>query len=158
MPQISLESNQMLDNFVLNYELSKHCKIAPTAYKFWQKTISAHFSGARAVFLLKSSIPPKYQEQIQECSNLSGVVLSSAFCAFSGLASSHLTRSNCSRLNELLKIHKIGPFKFVDLRHFLNSLGLENDAKIYIEKCKFFSPAPLEKCIKLTPTLCLGYY
>ncbi|MFC2491472.1 MAG: cysteine permease, partial [Campylobacter curvus] len=27
-----------------------------------------------------------------------------------------------------------------------------------IEKCKFFSPAPFEKRIKLTDTLCLGYY
>ena len=158
MPQIALESNQMLDNFVLNYELSKLAGIAPTAYKFWQRAISAHFSGARAVFLQKSSLPPKYQPYIKECSDLSGLVLSSAFCAFSGLASSHLTHSNCSRLNELLKIHKIGPFKFVDLRHFLDNLGLRYDAKIYIEKCKYFSPAPLEKRTKLTPTLCLGYY
>ena len=158
MTQILLESDKMLDNFVLNYELSKALGISGTAYKFWKNTISAHFVGSRAVFLLKSSVPKKYAHAISGCSDLSGLVLANAFCAFCGLANSHLVGSNCSKLNEILEIRKIGVFKFVNLRAFYKHIGLAEGTKIYIEKCKYFSPEPLEKRIKITPTLCLGYY
>src|SRR5574344_1007026 len=63
-----------------------------------------------------------------------------------------------SNLGQILVIRKIGIFKFVDLNAFYERLGLPKDAKIYIEKCRFFSPTPFERRIKLTPTLCLGYY
>ena len=46
----------------------------------------------------------------------------------------------------------------VNLKKFYDDLGLDYDLQIYIEKCKFFSPTPLEKRIRLTDTLCLGYY
>ncbi|EJG9610322.1 cysteine permease, partial [Campylobacter coli] len=29
---------------------------------------------------------------------------------------------------------------------------------IYIEKCHFFSPTPFEKRIKITESMCVGYY
>lgn len=158
MTQVLLESDKMLDNFVLNYELSKAIGISSTAYKYWKNAISGHFVGSRAVFLLKSSVPKKYSYAISQCSDLSGLVLANAFCAFCGLANSHLVCSNCSKLNEILEIRKIGSFKFVNLRAFYKHIGLPEGTKIYIEKCKYFSPLPLEKRIKITPTLCLGYY
>jgi len=45
-----------------------------------------------------------------------------------------------------------------DLKKFYDDFNLSYSYRIYIEKCKFFSPAPFEKRIKLTETMCLGYY
>lgn len=92
------------------------------------------------------------------CQDLSGLVASSAFCSFTGLASSHLTKSNHSNLYEKLRILSIEGIKFVDLKQFYDDIELPYHYNIYIEKCHFFSPAPLEKKIKLTDTLCIGYY
>lgn len=158
MAEILFSSDTLLDDYVLNYEFSRFCGLSAGAYKFWKGGVSAHYGGSRTVFLLKSSVPKKYQAQLEKCSDLSGLVLASAFCNFCGLANSHLVCSNCSKLNELLEIRKISGFKFVNLRSFYAKLGLSLGTKIYIEKCKYFSPEPLEKRIKLTPTLCLGYY
>ncbi len=157
MKQI-LSPNAFLDDFILNYELAERARISTNAYKFWPRVISAGYEGSRAVFLHKASILPKYSHLISGCSDLSGLVLSSAFCYLTGLAPSHLTKNSCSQLQKKLHIKTIGRYKFVDLRRLYDDLGLDYGAQIYIEKCKYFSPEPLEKRIKLTPTLCLGYY
>lgn len=158
MQKIILAPNEFLDDYVLNFELCRGADISQNAYKFWKNTISASYSGSRTVFLHKKSIPKKYQHLLPACSNLEGLVLASAFCSFTGLASSHLTFSNGSNLYEMLGIKKIARFKFVNLKNFYDKLDLSYDTRIYIEKCKYFSPAPLEKRIKLTGSLCLGYY
>ena len=159
MKQITLSLDQTLDDYVLNHELCTLAKISQNTHKFWKNTICAQFSGSRTVFLRRGTLPAKYAHFEAQCSSLKGLVLANAFCAFcGGLANSHLVASNGSKLGQILVIRKIGIFKFVDLNAFYERLGLPKDAKIYIEKCRFFSPTPFERRIKLTATLCLGYY
>lgn len=156
--KINLASNEFLDDYVLGIEFSKKAGISSNAYLFWKDIISAKAQNSRIVFLHKRSIPLRYQPYLDECSSLNGLVLSSSFCLFTGLASSHLTRSNGSRLYGLLDIQEICGIKFINLKKFYDDLGLGYNLQIYIEKCRFFSPTPFEKRIKLTDTLCLGYY
>ncbi|RAZ24328.1 cysteine permease [Campylobacter hyointestinalis] len=158
MVKFTLSSNNFLDDYVLNCEFCSICKISNGAYKFWKDAISASYQNSRTVFLHKKSIPPKYQYAIKSCSNLDGFVLASAFCSFSGVASSHLVASNGSNLHNLLEIKMVDKFKFVNLKKLYDDLGLAYSVHIYIEKCKYFSPTPFEKRIKITDTLCLGYY
>ncbi|ALV23779.1 hypothetical protein CIG11343_0114 [Campylobacter iguaniorum] len=153
-----LASNEFLDGYICNYELSNLANISSNAYKFWKNEIHATYENSRTVFLYKKSIPQKYQHLINLCLNLDGFVLSSAFCSLTGLSSSHLVKSNRSNLYEKLEIISIGRLKFVNLKKLYDDLNLKYDSHIYIEKCKYFSPPPLEKRIKLTDTLCLGYY
>ncbi|EAW7572866.1 cysteine permease, partial [Campylobacter coli] len=44
------------------------------------------------------------------------------------------------------------------LKKFYDFLGLNYHQHIYIEKCHFFSPTPFEKRIKITESMCVGYY
>lgn len=156
--KFTLASNNFLDDYVLNCEFCSICKISNGAYKFWKDAISASYQNSRTVFLHKKTIPQKYRYAIKSCSNLDGFVLASAFCSFSGMASSHLVASNGSNLHSLLEIKMVDKFKFVNLKKLYDDLGLAYSAHIYIEKCKYFSPTPFEKRIKITDTLCLGYY
>ncbi len=158
MQMLTLSSNHFLDRYILNIEFAKKANISPNAYRYWQGVSAAHFESSRTIFLLKKSIPKKYETIASQCTDLSGFVLSSAFCSFTGLASSHLTRSNSSKLYEKLSIKQIGKIKFVNLKKFYDELGLSYEKSLYIEKCCFFSPEPLEKKIQLTPTMCVGYY
>jgi hypothetical protein len=158
MQTLLLSSNHFLDNFVLNVQLCKVAGISTNAYKYWKNGISAKFQGSRTVFLQKNSLPKKYQEALKECTSLEGCVLAQAFCAFTGCANSHLVKSNGSKLYEKLRIFSVCGIKFVDLKKFYDDLGLPYHLQIYIEKCHFFAPSPLEKKIKLTDTLCVGYY
>ncbi|AGZ81050.1 hypothetical protein [Campylobacter fetus] len=158
MLKITLPCNEFLDEYVLNYEIYKLANISSNAYLFWKNGVCASYQNSRAVFLHKKSIPEKYQIYLKSCSNLDGFVLSSAFCSFTGLSSSHLTKSNGSNLYDRLEIRNIAKFKFINLKKLYDDLGLDYKTHIYIEKCKYFSPTPLEKRIKLTDTLCLGYY
>lgn len=158
MIRLTLAPNQFLDEYILNYELSILANISQNAYKFWKNIVCASYSDTRTIFLHKDYILPKYKELITSCTDLSGFVLSSAFCSFTGLASSHLIKSNKSNLYEKLEIKQIGKLKFVNLKKLYDDIGLSYDKTIYIEKCKYFSPTPFEKRIKLTASLCLGYY
>lgn len=158
MQNITLSHKEFLDQFILGIEFAKKAKISSNAYLYWQGGISAKYDGSRTVFLQKQTIPAKFKQIAQECSNLNGLVSSYAFCTFTGLASSHLIKSNNSQMYQLLRIISICGIKFVDLKQFYDDLGLSYDYHLYIEKCHFFSPNPLEKKIKLTQTLCVGYY
>jgi len=158
MQMLTLPANRFLDDYVLGIEFANHAKIASNAYRYWKRGIAAKYEGSRTVFLQKRAIPAKHHESTQRCHDLSGLVSSSAFCSFTGLSSSHLTKSNGSNLYDKLKIVSIEGIKFVDLKQFYDDLELPYHYNIYIEKCHFFSPAPLEKKIKLTDTLCVGYY
>ncbi len=158
MQMLTLSSNTFLDNYILNVEFSKKAGISLNAYRYWKGVSAATYDGSRTVFLLKSSVLKKYEKVVNNCSNLSGLVLSSAFCSFSGLSNSHLTKSNNSKLYEKLHVELIEGVKFVNLKRFYDDLGLSYDYNIYIEKCCYFSPEPLEKKIRLTNTMCVGYY
>ncbi|MCR4941163.1 MAG: cysteine permease [Campylobacter sp.] len=156
--KLTLAPNEFLDDYVLGLEFSKIAKISSNAYLFWRDIVSAKFENSRVVFLHKKSIPPKYSAALKLCSDLNGLALSSAFCSFCGLASSHLIKSNRSKFYELIQIREVCGIKFVNLKKFYDDYGLDYSLRIYIEKCKFFSPTPFEKKIKLTKSLCLGYY
>ncbi|CAD7289394.1 cysteine permease [Campylobacter suis] len=156
--KLILAPNEFLDDYVLGCEFAKNAKISGNAYLFWKGVISAKFENSRIVFLHKKSILPKYQDVILKCSDLSGLVLTSVFCSFTTLASSHLIKSNGSKLYPLFELSEICGVKFINLKKFYDDFGLDYSLRIYIEKCKFFSPTPFEKRIKLTDTLCLGYY
>jgi hypothetical protein len=158
MQMDTLSNNFFLDNYILNKELCEKAKISSNAYRFWKNVKAARYDGGRAVFLEKKSILPKYQEIIELCSDLEGMVQANAFCAYTGIASSHLIKSNNSRLYSLLQIKDICGIKFVNLKKFYDDLGLDYKYNIYVEKCRFFGPSPLEKKIKLTDEMCLGYY
>ena len=158
MQMLTLSANQFLDDYVLGVEFAKKAKISTNAYRYWKRAIAAKYEGSRTVFLLKRSIPQKYQPIVEECQNLNGLVQSSAFCTYTGLASSHLIQSNGSNIYDKLRILSIECVKLVDLKQFYDDLELPYHYNIYIEKCHFFSPTPLEKKIKLTDTLCVGYY
>ena len=139
-----LAPNEFLDDYVLSAELAKNAGISSNAYLFWKNVISAKFENSRIVFLRKNSIPVKFQNIIKTCTPLNGLIPTGVFCSFTSLAPSHLVAKNGSKIYEL--------FKFYD------DFNLSYSYRIYIEKCKFFSPAPFEKRIKLTETMCLGYY
>lgn len=158
MQKITIAPNDFLNNYVLNTEFSSLAGISSNAYLFWKKIIIGKFENSRVVFLMKNFIPKKYQDVVLKCTKLDGLVLSSAFCSFTGLASSHLTKSNQSQIYTLLEITEISGIKFVNLKKFYDDFNLKYELRIYIEKCKYFSPTPLEKRIKLTDSLCLGYY
>jgi hypothetical protein len=156
--KIILAPNEFLNDYVLGCEFAKKAGISSNAYLFWKGIISAKFENSRIVFLHKKSILTKYTQIANECSDLSGLILTSAFCSFTTLASSHLIKSNGSKLYPFFELKEICGIKFINLKKFYDDFGLDYSLRIYIEKCKFFSPAPFEKCIKLTDTLCLGYY
>ncbi|MGF7442084.1 cysteine permease [Campylobacter concisus] len=153
-----LAPNEFLDDYVLGTELAKNAGISSNAYLFWKNVISAKFENSRIVFLRKNSIPVKFQNTIKTCTPLNGLIPTGVFCSFTSLAPSHLVAKNGSKIYELFKFHEICGIKFIDLKKFYDDFNLSYSYRIYIEKCKFFSPAPFEKRIKLTETMCLGYY
>ncbi|EAI5467425.1 cysteine permease [Campylobacter lari] len=153
-----LPPNQFLDDYVLNIQLHQLANISKNAYKFWKNVQAARYQGTRVVFLNKKSILKKHQHFIQKCENLSGYVLASAFCSFTTLAPSHLVEKNNSQIYKILDIKEVCGVKFVNLKAFYDLLKLDYNHNIYIEKCHFFSPTPLEKRIKITESMCVGYY
>ncbi|TEY04481.1 cysteine permease [Campylobacter sp. US33a] len=153
-----LPPNEFLDDYVLNIQFYKLAGISKNAYKFWKNAQVAKYQGTRTIFLHKNYILSKYQDIVKQCANLNGYVLASAFCSFTTLAPSHLVESNNSQIYQLLDIQEICGIKFVNLKAFYDFLGLEYDKYIYIEKCHFFSPTPFEKRIKITDSMCVGYY
>lgn len=158
MISIILPPNEFLDHYVLNAQFHKIANISKNAYKFWKNANIARYQGTKTIFLNKNCILKKYENLIKECDNLSGYVLASAFCSFTTLSPSHLVKNNDSQIYKLLDIKEIHGIKFVNLKNFYDFLGLSYDKHIYIEKCHFFSPAPFEKRIKITNTMCVGYY
>lgn len=158
MQMTTLSNNQFLDNYILNKELCEKVGISSNAYRFWKNIKAAKYDSSRAVFLDKKTILDKYQKTLENCTDLSGMVQSQAFCTYTGIASSHLIASNNSSLYQILDIIDICGIKFVNLKKFYDDLGLDYKYNIYVEKCRFFGPSPLEKKIKLTNELCLGYY
>lgn len=158
MQKITLSYNKTLDDYVLNKELYELANISQNAYKFWKNIRYAQYPNSRTVFLEKSTISKKYAELIPKCSDLKGLILASAFCSMSNLAPSHLNENNGSNLLNVIKLVQICGIKFVDLDDFFTRLNIPKNSHIYIEKCCYFAPEPFEKKIKLTNTLCLGYY
>lgn len=158
MPKIILPPNSFLDEYVLNAEFHKLANISKNAFKFWKNALSASYQGTRIVFLHKAHILQKHQHALSKCTNLSGFTLASAFCSFTTLSPSHLVKKNGSQIYKLLEIKELCGVKLVNLRAFYDFLHLSYEKYIYIEKCHFFSPTPLEKRIQITPSLCVGYY
>ncbi|MCR6591921.1 Uncharacterised protein [Campylobacter insulaenigrae] len=153
-----LPPNQFLDDYILNVEFYHYANISKNAFKFWKNTQAAKYQGTRVIFLHKKNILNKYQNIINQCTNLSGYVLASAFCSFTTLAPSHLVKKNNSQIYKLLQLKEVQGIRFVNLKAFYDFLKLDYNCNIYIEKCHFFSPTPLEKRIQITPSLCVGYY
>lgn len=158
MPSLTLAPNTFLNDYILNAQFHKVARLSKNAFKFWKKCLIARYGGSRTIFLRKDSIPLKYYDFIQHCDDLSGFVLASAFCSFTSLSPSHLVKKNNSQIYHLLEIKEICGVKLVNLRSFYDMLHLSYDKYLYIEKCHFFSPTPLEKRIRLTSSLCVGYY
>ena len=153
-----LSNNQFLDNYVLNKELCERTNISSNAYRFWKNVKAAKYDGCRAVFLDKNTTLKKYTNIILTCKNLSGFVQSQAFCKYTGIAPSHLIKKNNSLLYKKLEIIDLYGIKLVNLKKFYDDLGLDYSYNIYVEKCKYFGPSPLEKKIRLSSEMCLGYY
>ncbi|TQR60405.1 cysteine permease [Campylobacter troglodytis] len=158
MLKITLAPNAFLDDYVLNAEFCKLAKISKNAYKFWKNAFVARYSGSRFVFLHKNHILAKHKDALNSCTCLNGFILASAFCSFTTLSPSHLVEKNGSQIYKLLEFKELCGVKFVNLKAFYDLLGLSYEKYIYIEKCHFFSPTPLEKRIQITPSLCVGYY
>jgi len=158
MKMYKISHNTTLDGYILNYEFSKIAKISSNAYRFWKDIIAVKYDGCRVVFLKINTIPKKYKNIVENCTKLNGFVQSQAFCKYTGLASSHLIKSNNSKVYSFLDILDIGTVKFVNLRKFYDDLGLDYSYHIYIEKCRYFGPSPFEKKIKLSNGMCVGYY
>ena len=158
MKSIVLPPNEFLDHYVLNAQFHKLAKISKNAYKFWKNAEIGRYQGTRIIFLHKNCILAKHQKALKLCENLSGFVLASAFCSFTSLAPSHLVEKNNSSIYKLIEFKEICGVKFVNLKKFYDFLGLDYTKHIYIEKCHFFSPTPFEKRIKITASLCVGYY
>jgi len=157
--QMSILSNkEFLDNYILNKELCSLTGISSNAYRFWKNVKAVKYDGCRAVFLEKKSVLKKYEEIVFTCKDLSGLVQSQAFCTYTGIAPSHLIKSNNSILYKKLEIIDLYGIKLVNLKKFYDDLGLDYSYNIYVEKCKYFGPSPLEKKIKLSSEMCLGYY
>ena len=153
-----LTHNHWLNNYILNKEFSLLAGISSNAYRYWNGVEAAKFDDARVVFLRKESVLPKYKAIAQQCTNLFGMVQSQAFCKYTGLAPSHLIEKNHSCIYEGLEIIDICDIKFVNLKKFYDDLKLDYKYHIYIEKCKYFGPSPLEKKINLSSGICVGYY
>jgi len=153
-----ISHNTMLDDYVLNLELSNLLGISSNAYRFWKSARAVKYDESRVVYLEKKFIPEKYQKYIKSCTDLSGYVQAQAFCKYTGLASSHLTKSNNSKIYSVFDILQISTVKLINLRSFYDYLGLDYNYHIYIEKCRYFGPFPLEKKIKLGGGMCVGYY
>ncbi len=153
-----ISHNTMLDDYILNAQLSMIVGISSNAYRFWKSVDAVKYDGSNVVYLKVDTIPKKYDKYIQKCTKLDGYTQAQAFCKYTGLASSHLTKSNNSKMYDILQILQIGAVKLVNLKKFYDDLGLTNDYQIYIEKCKYFGPSPLEKKIKLCNGMCVGYY
>lgn len=151
-----LGDNVPLDHYVAAAELMALAGLSPNAFRYWKNLSSARYEGSRTLFLRKSTVPEKYRELLGRTTDLSGCVLSGAFCRFTGLSPSLLVTSNKSAFKQVVALRRVGRTKLVDLRAFYDRLGLRYDYYIYIDKCCHFSP--LEKKIPLTKTLCVGYY
>ncbi len=113
MKSIILPPNEFLDHYVLNAEFHRLAGISKNAYKFWKKVEIGRYQGTRIIFLHKNSILEKHREVLKQCSDLSGFVLASAFCSFTGLAPSHLVKKNNSSIYKLLDLKEIHGIKFV---------------------------------------------
>lgn len=155
---ITISNNQFLDNYILNKELCERTGISSNAYRFWKNVKAAKYDGSRIVFLDKRTTLKKYDDIIFTCKDLSGFVQSQAFCNYTGIAPSHLIKKNNSLLYKKLEIIDLYGVKLVNLKKFYDDLGLDYKYNIYVEKCKYFGPSPLEKKIKLSAEMCLGYY
>jgi len=153
-----ISSKTTLEGYILNWQLAKFANISSNAYRFWKNVQAIKYDGSRVIYLKKDSIPDKYKKYKKLCTNLDGYVQAQSFCKYTGLSPSHLTKSNNSKIYNILDISKIGTIKLVNLKKFYDDLGLDYNYHIYIEKCKYFGPFPLEKKIKLGGGMCLGYY
>lgn len=153
-----LSNNHFLDNYLLNKELCELTGISSNAYRFWKDVKAVKYDGCRAVFLDKNTVLKKYKDVILICKDLVGLVQAQAFCRYTGVAPSHLIEKNNSVLYKKLEIVDLYGIKFVNLKKFYDDLGLDYSYNIYVEKCKYFGPSPLEKKIKLSSEMCLGYY
>lgn len=153
-----LQQNEFLDDFVLLAQFYTLAGISKNAHKHWKNAVTARYAGSKNIFLKKTSILKKYLSTVKLCDDLEGFVLASAFCSFSGLSPSHLVKGNKSSLYTLFEVKMVCGVKFLKLKAFYDYLGLDYSYHLYIEKCHFFSPTPLEKRIKLTPSMCVGYY
>ncbi len=154
----TISNKEFLDNYILNKELCFLAGISSNAYRFWKSVNAVKYDGCRAVFLEKKTVLQKYQEIASKCKELTGFVQSQAFCKYTGIASSHLVKKNNSALYKKLEIIDLHGIKLVNLKKFYDDLGLDYSYNIYVEKCKYFGPSPLEKKIKLSSKMCLGYY
>lgn len=146
----------MLDDFVLAKDLMELCGLSANAFRYWKNAYLASYENSQIVFIKRSSIPSRHYQKASACTDLSGYVQSVAFCRYTGLSSSLLTKNNKGKIKDFLDILSIGRCKLVSLRRFYEHFGLRLDLYVYIDKCKNFSP--LEKKIQITKTLCLGYY
>lgn len=153
-----LSHNHFLDNFILNREFCELSGISSNAYRFWKGVRAAKYDGSRVVFLDKRTTLTKYSKIVSTCKDLRGFVQSQAFCKFTGIAPSHLIEKNNSILYKKLEIIDLYGIKLVNLKKFYDDLGLDYKYNIYVEKCKYFGPSPLEKKIRLSAEMCLGYY
>lgn len=153
-----LPHNHWLNHYVLNKELSLLAGISSNAYRYWKDVEAVKFDDARVVFLRKESILGTYKPLLKRCTDLTGMVQSGAFCKYTGLAPSHLIEHNHSCIYKALEIIDVCGIKFVNLKKFYDDLGLDYHYHIYIEKCKYFGPSPLEKKIELSSGICVGYY
>ena len=153
-----LTHNHWLNNYVLNKEFSLLAGISSNAYRYWKSVEAAKFDDARVVFLRKETILPKYKEIVKQCTDLTGMVQSQAFCKYTGLAPSHLIEHNNSCIYKALEIIDVCDVKLVNLKKFYDDLKLDYNYHIYIEKCKYFGPSPFEKKINLSEGICVGYY
>lgn len=158
MQMATLSNNQFLDNYILNKEFCVLADISSNAYRFWKNVKAAKYDGCRAVFLDKKTVLKKYTNIALICKDLTGMVQSQAFCKYTGIAPSHLIEKNNSILYKKLEIIDLHGIKLVNLKKFYDDLNLSYKYNIYVEKCKYFGPSPLEKKIKLSSEMCLGYY
>lgn len=130
--------------------------MSPNAFNYWKSSSLATYQDSSIVFVRKNTVPKAYLHYLSSCSDLKGFVQSSAFCRYIGLAPSLLIFSNKSQFKNFVKIKQIGRCKLVDLNDFYARFNLSKEKYIYVDKCKNFSA--LEKKIKITKVLCLGYY
>ncbi len=151
-----LSDNTRLDNYVLAKELMEMLDLTPNAYRYWRESQFAKYDSSSIVYINKYTVPKKYQEYLSICTDLTGKVQSSAFCRYTGLSPSLLVESNPSEFKHIVEIDTIGRCKLINLNKFYKQYNLPFHYTIYIDKCKNFSY--LEKKIKLTKTLCMGYY
>lgn len=153
-----LQPLEFLDEYLLLAQFYALAGLSKNAYKSWKNVSVARYARTRPIFIQKACILPKYRHLIASCEDLQGFVLASAFCSFTGLSPSHLVKKNGSLLYDIFKLKEFCGVKFLNLKAFYDLLGLDYSYHLYIEKCHFFSPQPLEKRIKITPTMCVGYY